>query len=295
MSDQFIGVDVGGTKIAAAVLEGGELSESAHRARPSRRSQEALRRAARGGDRAGARTPETRAVGHRHAVDHRVRDRPDPAPASTSRSTTCRCASCSPSASGCRSTSRTTPAARRWPRRSRTAGSPCSHLVMFTIGTGVGGGWVLNGRLYRGATTSAAEVGHTIIGRDLDRGRPRARRPVPAARARSRRWPPGRALDRLADDGRDAVPGLVPRQARGARRARSTGHDVVDGAEAGDDAVAVLPARPRRAARHRHRQRDQHVRPARGRDRRRRLARRRPAARAGARTPRSGTSCPGWA
>ena len=28
MSDQFIGVDVGGTKIAAAVLEGGELSES---------------------------------------------------------------------------------------------------------------------------------------------------------------------------------------------------------------------------------------------------------------------------
>src|SRR3954451_20809530 len=28
MSDQFIGVDVGGTKIAVAVLEGGELGES---------------------------------------------------------------------------------------------------------------------------------------------------------------------------------------------------------------------------------------------------------------------------
>ena len=28
MSDQFIGVDVGGTKIATAVLEGGEFSES---------------------------------------------------------------------------------------------------------------------------------------------------------------------------------------------------------------------------------------------------------------------------
>ena len=28
MSDQFIGVDVGGTKIAVAVLEGGELSDS---------------------------------------------------------------------------------------------------------------------------------------------------------------------------------------------------------------------------------------------------------------------------
>ena len=37
MSDQFIGVDVGGTKIAVAVLEGGELSERADRHRPTRR------------------------------------------------------------------------------------------------------------------------------------------------------------------------------------------------------------------------------------------------------------------
>ena len=34
------------------------------------------------------------------------------------------------------------------------------NLVMFTIGTGVGGGLVLDGKLYRGAT-SAAELGHT--------------------------------------------------------------------------------------------------------------------------------------
>jgi glucokinase len=38
------------------------------------------------------------------------------------------------------------------------------HLVMLTIGTGVGGGLVLNGRIYRGATGGAAEVGHTLIG-----------------------------------------------------------------------------------------------------------------------------------
>ncbi len=37
----------------------------------------------------------------------------------------------------------------------------CPHLVMFTVGTGVGGGLVLNGRLYRGATGAASEVGHT--------------------------------------------------------------------------------------------------------------------------------------
>src|SRR3954447_7667990 len=43
------------------------------------------------------------------------------------------------------------------------------HLVMFTVGTGVGGGIVLDGRVYRGATGAAAELGHTIIGADLSR------------------------------------------------------------------------------------------------------------------------------
>jgi glucokinase len=41
------------------------------------------------------------------------------------------------------------------------------HLVMFTIGTGVGGGIVIDGRVYRGATGAAAELGHTIVGADL--------------------------------------------------------------------------------------------------------------------------------
>jgi len=41
------------------------------------------------------------------------------------------------------------------------------NLVMFTIGTGVGGGIVLDGRVMRGATGAAAELGHTIIGADL--------------------------------------------------------------------------------------------------------------------------------
>jgi glucokinase len=41
------------------------------------------------------------------------------------------------------------------------------HLVMFTIGTGVGGGIVIDGRIYRGATGAAAELGHTIVGADL--------------------------------------------------------------------------------------------------------------------------------
>ncbi len=41
------------------------------------------------------------------------------------------------------------------------------HLVMFTVGTGVGGGIVIHGRVYRGATGAAAELGHTIVGADL--------------------------------------------------------------------------------------------------------------------------------
>jgi glucokinase len=41
------------------------------------------------------------------------------------------------------------------------------NLVMFTVGTGVGGGLVLGGRIYRGATGAAAELGHTIVGLDI--------------------------------------------------------------------------------------------------------------------------------
>jgi len=43
------------------------------------------------------------------------------------------------------------------------------HLVMFTIGTGVGGGIVIDGRLYRGATGAAGKLGHTIVQAELDK------------------------------------------------------------------------------------------------------------------------------
>ena len=46
------------------------------------------------------------------------------------------------------------------------------NLVMLTIGTGVGGGIVLGGRIYRGATGGAGEFGHTIVGLDMDRSDP---------------------------------------------------------------------------------------------------------------------------
>jgi glucokinase len=41
-----------------------------------------------------------------------------------------------------------------------------SEAVVLTIGTGIGGGLVLRGELYRGATGTGAELGHTVI--DMD-------------------------------------------------------------------------------------------------------------------------------
>lgn len=43
------------------------------------------------------------------------------------------------------------------------AGRGTEHMLMLTLGTGVGGGMVLNGELYRGAIGAAGELGHLTI------------------------------------------------------------------------------------------------------------------------------------
>jgi glucokinase len=43
------------------------------------------------------------------------------------------------------------------------AGRGCSDLVMLTIGTGIGGGVITGGQLYRGATGAGAELGHMVV------------------------------------------------------------------------------------------------------------------------------------
>jgi glucokinase len=42
-------------------------------------------------------------------------------------------------------------------------------MIMLTLGTGVGGGLILDGKPYRGAVGAAAELGHIVIEHD---GRP---------------------------------------------------------------------------------------------------------------------------
>lgn len=43
------------------------------------------------------------------------------------------------------------------------AGKGCREMVMVTVGTGIGGGIIIGGRVYRGATGSGAELGHMVI------------------------------------------------------------------------------------------------------------------------------------
>lgn len=49
-------------------------------------------------------------------------------------------------------------------RAGAAAGS--RHMVMLTLGTGIGGGIIIDGKVYRGATGSAAELGHMVIDPD---------------------------------------------------------------------------------------------------------------------------------
>lgn len=43
------------------------------------------------------------------------------------------------------------------------AGKGSEHMIFITVSTGIGGGAVLNGKIYRGNTCNALEVGHTTV------------------------------------------------------------------------------------------------------------------------------------
>jgi len=113
----------------------------------------------------------------------------------------------------------------------------CPDLVMFTIGTGVGGGTVLGGSLYRGATGAAPEIGHQMIGLDLSEGDQSTESdvadfPQPGS---LESLASGKALDRLALDAARRDPGSFLAK-RLSADGEVTGHDCVDGAKEGDEA-----------------------------------------------------------
>lgn len=43
------------------------------------------------------------------------------------------------------------------------AGAGCNSVLYITVSTGIGGGWVLNGGLHRGADSMAGEIGHLAV------------------------------------------------------------------------------------------------------------------------------------
>ncbi len=73
-------------------------------------------------------------------------------------------------------------------------------LVMFTVGTGVGGGIIIGGKIFRGATGAAPELGHIIVEADFDPGAPDPdpKFPQPGSLERAAA---GRVLDKLAQEG----------------------------------------------------------------------------------------------
>jgi glucokinase len=108
------------------------------------------------------------------------------------------------------------------------------NLVMLTIGTGVGGGIVLGGRIYRGATGGAGEFGHTLVGLGLDDASgvpaPGEHFPQPGSLEHAAA---GAALDRLTAK----AAGREPDSVLGKLSAEGMpvlGADAVEAAEAGD-------------------------------------------------------------
>ena len=107
------------------------------------------------------------------------------------------------------------------------------HVVGMTIGTGIGGGLILDGRIYHGTSDVAGEIGHTTIdstGRRCACGsygclEAYASGPAIAERAR----------EALGSGEESLLPGLV-----GGDLSRLTAETVYDAAEAGDTLARLL-------------------------------------------------------
>lgn len=114
-----------------------------------------------------------------------------------------------------------------------------ANLVMLTVGTGVGGGLVLNGAPYRGATGAAAELGHMMVAAGL---REASSEPGGFPRHGSlESLASGRALDHLAAEAAEQHPESAVGRARAAGEPVD-GHLVVTAAGAGDEVAVELLA-----------------------------------------------------
>jgi glucokinase len=115
------------------------------------------------------------------------------------------------------------------------------NLVMITVGTGIGGGVVIDGRIFRGGSGGAGEVGMTLIGLGCD----------PDVQAATDHFPQpgslealssGTALDRFARDAAAQHPdSALGRRAAAGESVR--GADAVAAAQHGDEPAAAAVRR----------------------------------------------------
>ena len=284
-------VDIGGTKVAAALLRGRLPEPGALHAR-------------RGGDAGGAGAVHRR---HRRLVSRGLRAAASRSASrdlvasagawtpsasasprastttaagsctrSTCRSATCRCATCSSDAFGVPVALDNDATAATVGEHTYGAGVGTREMLMLTLGTGVGGGIICGGRPYRGFSGAAAELGHVTL--DIDG--PECPADCPN-RGCLEAYVAGPAMGAAARAAAAAEPGLGP--GTRARRRRARGRAAALAAGPRRRPRRRGGARPdRRAAGRRAHDAGQHLQPGADRDRRRGGAGGRPAVRAGA-------------
>jgi glucokinase len=111
------------------------------------------------------------------------------------------------------------------------AGRGCRHMVLVAVGTGIGGGLILDGRLYHGASGGAGEIGHMLVepqGRVCGCGR----------RGCLEAMASGSALDAVAREIAQAQPhGSVAEMAR--NQGKTPDARILDAAASAGDAAAA--------------------------------------------------------
>jgi glucokinase len=112
------------------------------------------------------------------------------------------------------------------------AGRGADHVVAVTVGTGIGGGIVVNGQLLRGQFGAAAEIGHLTVVAD-------GRRCECGLRGCWEQYASGRALVREAHELVRVSPEIAGKLLRlaGERPEKITGAMVTEAAAAGDNAA----------------------------------------------------------
>jgi glucokinase len=113
------------------------------------------------------------------------------------------------------------------------SGRGSNHMLMITVGTGIGGGIVADGRLFRGSHGFAGEIGHVIVDPEG---------PICGCGNRGcwEQVASGRAIDRLGKEAIDLHPESLLAQLAGRDRAKVNGTLVTEAARRGDDVARSL-------------------------------------------------------